>query len=606
MVNQEVAEIFHKIALYLEMQDVAFKPQAYEKAAINLEALAEDVGEIYKKQGLKGLKNISGVGQNIAEKIVEYLKTGKIKEYQALRKKMPVDLEELTSVEGIGPKTVRDLYKNLKIKNLHDLEKAAKAGKIRGLPSFGLKTEQNILESVAFLRKGRGRFLLGEILPKVHGIIDKLKTLREIEQVSEAGSVRRRKETIGDVDILITLKSQANAPARQRVRSRAKSGKEQTRADAEKVINFFVKLPGVVKIWGKGPTKASIRLRDGFNVDLRVLPEKQFGSALQYFTGSKEHNIVLRKIAIDKGLKLNEYGLFRKIKSANWRMIAGKNEKEIYSALKSAYIEPEMRENTGEIEAAIANGLPKIIGYKDISGDLHCHSHWGAGIGPQKIDELIQMAKSMGYQYLGVSDHTKFLRIEHGIDERQLAEQRKLIDKINSRFKGQKSKFRVLQGCEANIMADGSIDIKDEALAKLDYVIAGVHSQFKMPKEKMTERIIKAMKNPNVDIISHPTGRVLQRRDEYEIDFDRILKVAKETGTILEINSNPYRLDLKDTNIRKAKKAGVKMIINTDAHQSEQMRFMEYGISQARRGWAEKKDVINCWPLEKLLKFFKK
>ena len=610
MNNQEIARIFSEIAIYLEMQDVAFKPpargrgspkmdttrfrrQAYEKAALGLETTAEDVSEIYKKQGIKGLKEISGVGQNIAEKIIEYLKTDKVKEHQALRKKMPVDLEELTSVEGIGPKMVRDLYKHLKIKNLKDLEKSAKAGKIRKLPHFGLKTEQNILESIAFLKRSRGRFLLGEILPTVYKIIAQLKNLKEVKEISEAGSVRRRKETIGDVDILITS------------------------SNPKKVIDYFVSMPGVIKIWGQGPTKASIRLnpvrnfisngvKEGFDVDLRVLPEKQYGAGLQYFTGSKEHNIVLRKIAIDKGLKLSEYGLFRGLKA-----IAGKTEKEIYSNLKMAYIEPEMRENTGEIEVALRqaqgkpSGLPKIIGYKDILGDLHCHSHWGTGNGPKKIGELVEMARNMGYQYLGISDHTKFLRIEHGLNEKQLAEQRKEINKINKKFMVHRSSFRVLQGCEANIMADGSIDIKDESLAKLDYVIAGAHSQFKMPKGKMTERIIKAMKNPHVDIISHPTGRILQHRDEYEIDFDKILKIAKETGTILEINANPYRLDLKDINIKKAKQAGVKMIINTDSHQSDQMKFMEYGISQARRGWTEKKDIINCWPLDKLLKTFK-
>ena len=577
MNNQELAKIFYEIATYLEMQDVAFKPQAYEKAALGLETLTDDVSEIYKNQGIKGLKEISGVGQNIAEKIIEYLKTGKVKEHQALRKKMPVDLEGLTSVEGIGPKMVRDLYKHLKIKNLKDLEKSAKAGKIRKLPHFGLKTEQNILEGIAFLKRSRGRFLLGEILPTVYEIIAQLKNLKEVKEVSEAGSVRRRKETIGDVDILITS------------------------SNPKKVIDYFISMPGVIKIWGNGPTKASIRLKEGFDVDLRVLPDRQYGSALQYFTGSKEHNIVLRKIAIDKGLKLNEYGLFRGLK-----MIAGKNEKEVYSALKMAYIEPEMRENTGEIEAAIAKKLPRIINHKDILGDLHCHSHWGTEKGKKNIEEMIKMAKNMGYQYLGISDHTKFLRIERGLDEKQLADQRKTIDKLNKSFIVHHSSFRVLQGCEANIMADGSIDIKDESLAKLDYVIAGAHSQFKMPKEKMTERIIKAMENPNVDIISHPTGRILQHRDEYEIDFDRILKVAKETGTILEINANPYRLDLKDANIKKAKKAGVKMVINTDSHQSSQMKFMEYGIVQARRGWAEKKDIINCWPLDKLLYFFKK
>ncbi len=585
MTNQEIAKIFYEIASYLEMQDIAFKPQAYEKAALNLETLSEDVKDIYKREGLKGLKEIPGVGQSMAEKIVEYLKTGKIKEYQALKKKMPVNIEELTSVEGIGPKMVRDLYKHLKIKNLKDLEMAAKAEKIKDLPHFGLKTEQNILEGIEFLKRSKGRFLLGEILPKVYEIIAQLKDLKEVKQISEAGSVRRRKETIGDVDILIT------AP------------------DAKKMIDYFVSMPGIVKIWGKGPTKASIRLlglrsrfgeggKEGFDVDLRVLPEKQFGSALQYFTGSKEHNIILRKIAIDKGLKLNEYGLFRGPK-----MIAGKTEKEVYKALELSYPEPELRENKGEIEAARKGKLPKIIGYDDIQGDLHCHSNWDGG--ENSIEELANAAIKMGYQYIGIADHTKFLKIENGLDEKQLEKRNKEINSINLKLKAKSLKLKILQGCEANILADGSIDIKDEALAKLDYVIAGIHSQMKMPKEKMTERIIRAMENPNVDIISHPTGRILKRRDEYEVDFDKILKAAKETNTILEINAFPGRLDLKDVYIKKAKEAGVKMIVNTDAHHKDHLRFMEYGISQARRGWAEKNDIINCWPVEKLLKILK-
>ncbi len=574
MNNQEIAKIFYEIAIYLEMQDVAFKPQAYEKAAVNIETLPQDAKEIYKKEGIDGLKKIGGVGQGLAEKIVEFLETGKIKEYEAMRKKMPVNIEELTSVEGIGPKTVKELYKRLKIKNLKDLEKAAKAGKIRDIPNFGLKTEQNILQGIEFLKRSRGRFLLGEILPIVYEITSRMKKLKEVKHVSEAGSIRRRKETIGDIDILATG------------------------SDAKKIIDYFVATPGVIKIWGQGPTKASVRLDRGFDVDLRVLPEKQFGSALQYFTGSKEHNIILRKFAIDKGLKLNEYGLFRGPK-----MISGQNEKEVYKALGLSYVEPELRENTGEIEAALKGKLPKIIGYDDILGDLHCHSDWDGGA--NSIEEVAEAAMKMDYQYVGIADHTKFLRIEHGLDERQLASQRKEIDKINSRFQILDSRFRVLQGCEANIMPDGSIDIKDDALAKLDFVIAGLHSQFKMPKEKMTERIIEAMRNPHVDIISHPTGRILQRRDEYEIDFDKILKAAKVTGTILEINAYPERLDLKDVNIKKAKEAGVKMVIDTDSHRKDQLYFMEYGISQARRGWCEKKDVINAWPLGKMLKMLK-
>jgi len=363
-------------------------------------------------------------------------------------------------------------------------------------------------------------------------------------------------------------------------------------------MDFFVSLPGVIKIWGKGTTKASVRMKDGFDMDIRVVPKKSYGSALQYFTGSKEHNIATRKIAMDKGLKLSEYGLFRGAK-----MIAAETEGEIYKKLGMQYIEPEMRENQGEIELALKGELPKIVDYNDILGDLHVHSNWDGGA--NSLEEIAGAAMKMGYQYAGIADHTKFLAIEHGLDEKKLDQRNKAIDKLNSSLRVTRNAVRVLKGCEANIMADGSIDIKDEALAKLDFVIAGVHSQLKMTKEKMTERIIKAMKNPNVDIISHPTGRILKRRDEYEIDFDKILQVAKETGTILEINAHPSRLDLKDINIRKAKEAGVKMVINTDAHHLEHLRFMEYGISQARRGWLEKKDIINGWPAEKLLKMLK-
>lgn len=576
MKNQELAKIFYEIAVILEMEDVPFKPQAYEKAALGLEALSEDVEKIYEQGGIKALEELPGVGKSIAEKIVEYLKTGKIKEYQQMKKKMPVDIEELMAVEGLGPKKISILYKELRIKNLRDLERAVKAGKIRRLENFGEKSEQNILESIEFLKRSKGRFLLGEILPAVQEIIERLKNLKEVKKISEAGSVRRRKETVGDIDILATA------------------------SDAKKVIDYFISLPGVVKIWAKGPTKASVRMREGFDVDLRVLPENQFGSALQYFTGSKEHNIATRKLAMDRGLKLNEYGVF-----SGSKMIAGKTEEEVYRVLGMDWILPEMRENTGEIELALKHNLPKIIGYKDIKADLHCHSHWGAGNGKEGIKKLADMAIEIGYEYIGISDHTKFLAIEHGLNEKQLLEQSKFIKKLNSELRVTGYGLRILHGCEANIMADGSIDISDEALAKLDFVIAGVHSQFKMNKEKMTERIIKAMKNPNVDIISHLTGRVIQQRDEYEIDLEKILRVAKETGTILEINAYPVRLDLKDINIRKTKEAGVKMVINTDSHQPEQMRFMEYGISQARRGWLEKKDIINCQSAEKMLKMLK-
>ena len=584
MKNQELAKIFYELADYLEMEGVSFKPYAYEKAAIILETLEEDVEEIYKRGGLDALKEIPGVGESIALKIEEYLKTGKIKYYEEFKKKIPINLEEIIAVEGMGPKKAKVLYEKLGIRNLKDLERAAKAHKIAPLFGFGEKTEKNILEGIEFLKRSKGRFLLGEILPTVKEVYEKLKSLREVEKIDVAGSVRRRKETIGDVDFLVISRP---------------SGRGSPDKAAKKIMDFFTSLPEIVKIWGKGTTKASVRMKEGFDMDIRVLPKRSYGAALQYFTGSKEHNIALRKIAIDKGLKLSEYGLFRGSK-----MIAGKTEEEIYRKLGMDWMAPEMRENQGEIEMALKHNLPKIIGYKDIKGDLHCHSNWNLRTYPT-IEEIVGTAEKMGYEYVGISDHTKFLRIEHGVNERELELRNREIDRINLKFKAKKSKFRVLKGCEANIMPDGSIDIKDEALKKLDFVIAGIHSNFKMPKEKMTERIIRAMKNPNVDIISHPTGRIIKRRDEYQIDFDKILRVAKETGTILEINSYPERLDLNAENIRRAKEVGVKMAINTDSHHRDQMRFIEYGIAQARRGWAEKEDIINCWPLEKLLKFFK-
>ena len=580
MKNQEISKILYEIADYWEMEGVAFKPYAYQRAAINLESMEQDVEEIYEKGGTRALEEIPGVGKNIARQIEEYLKSGKIKVHQKFKKQFPLNLQEIISVEGVGPKRAKILYQKLGIRNLKDLEKAAKSHKIAKLFGFGEKSEKNILEGVAFLKKSKGRFLLGEILPKVREIQDKLKSLKEVERVDTAGSVRRRKETVGDVDFLVISRKPS------------------------KVMDFFVSLPGVVKIWGKGTTKASVRTKDGFDMDIRVVSKRSYGSALQYFTGSKEHNIITRRIAMDKGLKLSEYGLFR-----GRKMIASETEEGIYKAIGLKWVEPELRENQGEVEASLRQaqgkplGLPKLIGYDDILGDLHVHSNWDGGA--NSPEEIAKAARNLGYEYIGIADHTKFLRIEHGLDEKKIERRNKEIDKLNSKLKTQNSKFRILKGCEANILNDGSIDIKDETLKKLDFVIAGIHSSFKMPKERMTERMIRAMKNPNVDIISHPTGRILKKRDEYQIDFGKILRAAKETGTILEISAWPERLDLNDQNIRRAKEAGVKMIINTDAHQKDQLRLMEFGIAQARRGWAEKKDIINTYPLNKLLKSFK-
>jgi len=572
MRNQEIAKIFIEIAKYLKMEGVDFKPYAFEKAAISLQTLKEDVGEIYKKGGTKALLEISGIGKSMAGNIEEYLKNGKIKTYEQLKKKLPLKIDELIRVEGMGPRKVKILYQKLGIKNLKDLEKAAKLHKIAPLFGFGEKTEKNILQGIEFAKRSQGRFFLGEILPVAKEVLEKIKNTGGVKQASLAGSLRRRKETIGDVDILAVAEN------------------------PEKMMDFFVSLPGVEKVWGKGGTKASVHMAGGFDMDLRIVPEKSYGAALQYFTGSKDHNIVTRKMAIDKGLKLSEYGVF-----SGSKMIAGKTEEDVYKAIGLQYIEPELRENNGEIEASLKGELPKIIEQKDIKGDLHCHSNWDGG--ENSIEEMAREAMELGHEYIGISDHTKFLKIENGLDEKKLLEQSEKIKQINSKFEIRNSKFRILHGCETNILNDGSVDIKDEVLEKLDYVIAGVHSTLKMDKKRMMERIEKAMRNKNVDIFAHPTGRIVGQRDEYQIDFDKILQLAKETGTILEINSSS-RLDLRDLYIRRAKSEGVKMIINTDAHKKEQMTLMEFGVATARRGWAENGDIINTLPLEKLLEYF--
>jgi len=575
MKNRELAKIFNDMARFLRMDGVAFKPYAYERAAISLESLTEDVGDVYRRGGIKALMEIPGVGQAIADHIEEYLKTGKVSSYEKFKKQLPVDLDALTRVEGLGAKKARTLYQKLGVKNLKDLERAAKSHKIAPLFGFGEKTEKNILQGLEFLKRDKGRFLLGEIMPTVKNIYEKLKGLKEVDKISVAGSVRRRKETIGDVDILVVSKKPT------------------------KVMDYFVRLDGVEKIWGKGGTKSSVRMREGFDVDLRIVPERSYGSALQYFTGNVDHNIATRRIAIGKGLKLSEYGVFK-----GKKQIAGKTEEDVYKAIDLPWIEPEIRENQGEIDAARNNTLPKLVELKDIKGDLHCHSSWGGVKERDSIEDMCKKAISLGYEYIGISDHTDFLKIEHGLTGEQLLKQNEDIKKINENFRKKNINFRVLHGCEANIMPDGSIDIKDEVLEKLDYVIAGVHSMLKQEKPQMTARLIKAMENPNVDIISHPTGRIIGRRDEYLVDFDKILQTAKKTGTILEINSSPERLDLRDLYIRRAKNEGVRMIINTDSHQKEQMNLMEFGISQARRGWAEKGDIINTSPVEKLLECF--
>jgi len=584
MSNKELASLFSRIALYLEIDDVAFKPQAYVRAAGAIESLPESIEEMYERGGLRELEKIPGVGRGIAEKIQEYVKTGKVKEYEMLRKKIPIDIAELTRIEGVGPKMVRDLYKHLNVRTLGDLEKAAKAGKVRKLPHFGEKTEQNILQGIDFVKRSKGRWLLGDIYPYVEELTRKLQDSLLVQRAVAAGSIRRMRETVGDVDILVTT------------------------SKPEKAIEYFLSLVSYEKIWGRGQTKVSVHTTEGFDIDMRVLPEEVFGAGLQYFTGSKEHNVRLRTYAQSLGYTLNEYGLFK-----GKKRIACKTEKDVYGALGCSYIEPELREDQGEIDKALRqaqgkpSGLPNVIPYGSLRGDLQIQTDWTDG--KDSIEAMAKEAKRQGLEYIAVTDHTRDLAMTGGMDEKKLLRQMREIDRINSRpaqrdYGGQ-AKFKILKGAEVNIRKDGTLDIQDEVLAKLDVVGVSVHSNFKMSKHDMTARIIRAMENPYVDILFHPTGRLIQKREAYEVDMDAIIAAAKKTGTVLEINAFPERLDLKDSDIKKAVQEHCKMVIDSDAHAAEHIGYLKYGIAQARRGWAEREDIINIYPLDKMLSFLK-
>ncbi|MDI6717834.1 MAG: DNA polymerase/3'-5' exonuclease PolX [Patescibacteria group bacterium] len=572
--NQEIAGILYEISEYLEMENIQFKPRAYQKAASAIESLSENISDIYKKGGLKAVMDIPNVGASIAEKLEELIKTGRLEYYQKLKKRVPVDLKSLEFVEGLGPKGIKKLNQELGVRNLNDLEKAAKEKKIRAIKGFGEKAEKNILKSIEFAKKSGSKFILGSIMPEISEIVDQLGKLKEVERVDIVGSVRRKRETIGDIDILII--SQKPKP----------------------VMDYFVNMTGIERIYSHGESKSGVKYKNGMDIDLRVVPQKSYGAALMYFTGSKDHNIELRKTAIKKGYKLNEYGLFKGDK-----IIAGETEEEIYEKLEIDYIEPEMRENQGEIELAQKHQLPALIDYGDLKGDLHIHSDWTDGLEP--IEVIANEAAKRGLQYIAITDHTKRLAMTGGLDEKLLLNQIAEIDKINQRLTTNNQRLKILKGSEVDILKDGSLDLSDKILEKLDIVGASIHSQFNLSKEEQTKRIIKAIKNKNVDIICHPTGRILNQRPAYELDIDEIIKAAKRTNTVLEINAYPNRLDLKDKHIKKCVQAGVKLVISTDLHASIQMDYLKWGIAQARRGWATKSDIINARPLEKMLKMLK-
>lgn len=567
MINQQIAALLREIANFLEMQDVPFKPVAYRRAAWGVEGLEKEIDEMYTNQGAKGLEQIPGVGKDIAQKIEEFIKTGEIPYLEELRKKTPIDVTTLTRIEGVGAKTVKKLYEGLKIKTIKDLENAAKAKKIRNLPGFDEKKENNILSGIEFLKQEHGRMLLSQAVPLADSLIALLKKQTEVTQVEVVGSLRRMKETIGDIDILATSKK------------------------PEKTAKAFATFPMVQKVYGKGETKVNVRFKNGVDGDLRIVAPEEFGAALQYFTGSKEHNVALRTLAQKKGFKLNEYGLFK-----GKKRVGGKTEEEIYKKLGLAYIEPEMRENKGEIEAAKAEKLPKLIGYNALKGDLQIQTIWSDG--EHSIAQMAKAAFDAGLSYIGVTDHSPFLRVAGGLNKKRLQEQWKEIDTLNKEGKGT---FRILKSAEIDILEDGSLDIAEDMIKQLDYALITVHTHFKMSEKQMTKRIIKAMEHPLVDILGHPTGRLVMKRQPYQMNIEEIIEAAKEFGVALEINAHPERLDLKDIYIREAVGKGAKFVISSDAHNKGNIAFLRFGIAQARRGWVEEKDVLNTLPLKKFL-----
>lgn len=568
MKNKEIAKIFRNMAVLLEIKGaLIFKIRAYERAAMTLENLEEDVEDLWKQDRLEGL---AGIGEKLKAKIIEYITTGKIQSYDDKKKKIPVDVEELDKVAGLGPKTILKLYRNLKVKSMADLEDAAKKQKIRAIKGLGPIVEQNILKSIGFAKTSTERVLLGDAIVISEKIKRELEKAKDVEKIEIAGSLRRRKETIRDIDILIASKNHS------------------------KVIDAFTSLPSVQRVLAKGQTKSSIRI-DDIQADLRVVDENIFGAALLYFTGSQQHNIHLRRIAIKKSMKLSEYGIFDK---GTNRLLAGKTEEECYKKLGLMYIEPEMREDTGEIEFAMENSLPRLVEIDDIKGDLQMHTKYSDG--NNSVLEMAQESEKLGHEYILITDHLGKAGMGNAMDEKRLHEQKKEIEEISN-----KVKVKILQGAEINIQADGTIDVENKILKELDIVVGSVHFGFKKPKETNTKRIMNAMENENIDIIGHPTGRLLNERPGMEIDFDEILDKAKATKTILEINALPKRLDLSDIQIKAAVKKGIKLSIGTDSHDSIMLKNYILGVYTARRGWATKDDIVNTRSLKEMLKLLK-
>ncbi len=570
MENRDIAAVFEQIASLMKiLQDDpkwTFKAAAYERAARSLESFPERAADLARDPERK-LTAIPGVGADLASKIKELADTGKCEYHQEQLNKVPPTLLDMLQLQGVGPQKVRLFYQQMGIKSVAELQAAAQAEKLRGLPGMSKKSEENILKAVDTFERAVGRLLLAQADRTAEVLTAFLQELKEVDTVTPAGSLRRGKETVGDLDLLVIGKSHAS------------------------IAEHFTSFPEITEVLAKGEDKVSVRLKSGLQVDVRLLEPKSYGAALQYFTGSKEHNVLLRYRAKRRGLRLNEYGLFK-----GERRIAGRTEEEVYKKLGLPWIPPELRECQGEIEAAEEGSLPRLLEVKDIKGDLQMHTR--ASDGKATVAEMAWAALQRGYRYIAVTDHSKSVTIANGLDEKRALEYLKEVRAARKKV----PEIEIWAGMEVDIMGDGSMDMPDDILRQLDVVVATIHSRMNMPSGEMTARILKALENPYVKILGHPTGRQLLRRDPYQFDMDLVFEKAKKKGVVVEINASPERLDLCDRHVRLAKEKGLKFVISTDAHSPAQFPFMRYGVVTARRGWLEKKDVINTFPPDKLLR----
>jgi len=568
--NKEIGKILYQIAKILELSNEKdrFRVVAYERAAQQIENYPDEMVEVYKKGGLKALEDVPGVGESIAEKIEELIKTGKLKYLEEIKEEVPAREVEFLEIPGVGPKTAIKIVRELKAKNIDDLEKKLKEGK--GDKLFKAQTQANILRGINISKRLTGRMLITDALPIAEDFVTRIRKIDGVKRADYVGSLRRMKETIGDIDIIAAS------------------------SNPQKLIEAFVKFPGVNQVMTKGEAKSTVIHSQGTQIDLEILPENEYGSLLQHFTGSKEHNVALRTYAQTKGMSLSEHGI--KVGRKKYRF---SSEEEYYGFLKMVWIPPELRENTGEIEAALKNQLPKLIELADIRGDLHVHSNWSDGL--MSIEEIVKIAQKLDYKYIVISDHTIGLGIAGGLDEKDLEKRQKEIEKVQKKY----PKIKILSSVEVNIKTNGDLDIKDWMLEKLDIVTASVHTSFFQDKETMTGRIIKAIDHPHVDIIGHPSGRIIGEREPYEALWQKIFEEAAKHKTALEISAFPNRLDLRDMLCREAKTFGVKFAISTDAHQIHHLDLMRFGVAVARRGWLEKEDIINTWETPRLIAWAK-